>query len=228
MNIYANKNWVEQNIYESKNWVEQNFSKTPSIATVGQTIIVKAVDDNGKPIEWEAVDRTHYTIHENKTVTFNGDITDKEYIEVNPENGIGYVKISDDTPDMERFIGQNISLYYQGDVQSAIITADKVTDAQPESGSAYVVCNYVIVVTEDATGNELSLSKGIWSIYEGGVFYVTSISYKYDTVVPLDKKYLPEDVILPTVSSDDNGKILTVVDGVWQAVTLPNAEEASF
>ena len=28
----------------------------PEIATVGQTIVVKAVDENGKPIEWEAVD----------------------------------------------------------------------------------------------------------------------------------------------------------------------------
>jgi hypothetical protein len=29
---------------------------TPSVMSVGQTIIVKSVDENGKPIEWEAVD----------------------------------------------------------------------------------------------------------------------------------------------------------------------------
>lgn len=33
---------------------------------------------------------------------------------------------------------------------------------------------------------------------------------------------------IPTVTSDDNGKILRVVDGVWAAVTIPNANEVSF
>ncbi|MDY5611840.1 hypothetical protein [Dysosmobacter sp.] len=28
----------------------------PSVASVGQVIAVKAVDENGKPTEWEAVD----------------------------------------------------------------------------------------------------------------------------------------------------------------------------
>lgn len=32
----------------------------PTTAEVGQTIIVKAVDENGKPIEWEAVDNLRY------------------------------------------------------------------------------------------------------------------------------------------------------------------------
>lgn len=33
-----------------------SFIETPTTAEVGQTIVVKAVDDNGKPTEWEAVD----------------------------------------------------------------------------------------------------------------------------------------------------------------------------
>ena len=33
---------------------------------------------------------------------------------------------------------------------------------------------------------------------------------------------------LPPVTEADNGKVLTVVNGVWTAVELPNAEEASF
>lgn len=32
----------------------------PTTAKVGQTIIVKAIDENGKPIEWEAVDNLRY------------------------------------------------------------------------------------------------------------------------------------------------------------------------
>lgn len=36
------------------------------------------------------------------------------------------------------------------------------------------------------------------------------------------------NALLPSVTEADNGKILMVVDGVWQAVALPNAEEANF
>lgn len=41
-----------------------NKITAPETASVGQTIVVKAVDENGKPTEWEAVDsqpRTHWT-----------------------------------------------------------------------------------------------------------------------------------------------------------------------
>lgn len=33
---------------------------------------------------------------------------------------------------------------------------------------------------------------------------------------------------IPTVTADDNGKFLCVVDGAWAATTVPNAEEESF
>ena len=33
---------------------------------------------------------------------------------------------------------------------------------------------------------------------------------------------------LPAVTADNNGQLLQVVDGVWTAVTIPNAEDASF
>jgi hypothetical protein len=32
----------------------------PSTAKVGQTIIVKSIDENGKPVEWEAIDNLKY------------------------------------------------------------------------------------------------------------------------------------------------------------------------
>lgn len=37
-----------------------------------------------------------------------------------------------------------------------------------------------------------------------------------------------QSVGTPTVTTDDNGKFLRVVDGTWTATTVPNAEEASF
>ena len=33
---------------------------SPEVAEVNQLLSVKTVDENGKPIEWEVVDRTHY------------------------------------------------------------------------------------------------------------------------------------------------------------------------
>jgi len=49
-----------------------------------------------------------------------------------------------------------------------------------------------------------------------------------------DKQEVVDEVLsvmpgsLPTVTTEDNGKLLQVVDGSWAAVALPNAEEASF
>lgn len=43
-------------IYASQDWVAENTVLLPAVVTVGQSLIVKSVDENGKPIEWEAVD----------------------------------------------------------------------------------------------------------------------------------------------------------------------------
>lgn len=48
---------------------------TPTSAQVGQTIIVKSVDENGKPTEWEAVDRTHYDNEQLVGEFTNNDVT---------------------------------------------------------------------------------------------------------------------------------------------------------
>ena len=47
--IYADREYVDEKIL--------NKISAPATASVGQVIIVKSVDENGKPIEWEAVDR---------------------------------------------------------------------------------------------------------------------------------------------------------------------------
>lgn len=45
-----------------------------------------------------------------------------------------------------------------------------------------------------------------------------SIALNEDIDIKLDKKFLPEGVVLPEITSADNGKILKVVNGVWTAV----------
>lgn len=82
-----------QNLAKMSGYVEFKIFKefvTPKVTTaqVGQTIVVKAVDENGKPTEWEAVDpwvMTSTTEGSNKkfklTVDDNGSITIAEITE---------------------------------------------------------------------------------------------------------------------------------------------------
>ena len=42
-----------------------------------------------------------------------------------------------------------------------------------------------------------------------------------DNVVQLDEKFIPDSVKLPTVTEDDNGKTIGVVDGEWSVVDMP-------
>lgn len=47
---------LESEIIQGGGTVSGDYIPVPSTAEVGQTIVVKAVDENGKPTEWEAVD----------------------------------------------------------------------------------------------------------------------------------------------------------------------------
>ncbi len=51
--VYASKEYVDSKVFG-------NIS-VPATASVGQTIVVKSVDANGKPTEWEAVDMSIIT-----------------------------------------------------------------------------------------------------------------------------------------------------------------------
>lgn len=54
LKIYASQDWVDERL--SNVLLECDAIPVPASATVGQTIAVKSVDENGKPTEWEAVD----------------------------------------------------------------------------------------------------------------------------------------------------------------------------
>jgi hypothetical protein len=42
-------------IYASQDWVAENAVLPPAVATVGQSLIVKSVDENDKPTEWGTI-----------------------------------------------------------------------------------------------------------------------------------------------------------------------------
>jgi hypothetical protein len=48
---------MKKKIYASQDWVKEKIEeKFPATAEVGQLLSVKAIDENGKPIELEVVD----------------------------------------------------------------------------------------------------------------------------------------------------------------------------
>lgn len=55
-----------------------------------------------------------------------------------------------------------------------------------------------------------------------------AVSAEYDGSEPVEVVIPEGGSALPTVSAEDDGKILMVKNGEWTAVTLPNAEGASF
>lgn len=78
----------------------------------------------------------------------------------------------------------------------------------------------------DEEGNTMHVEKGIYFLNtkSGTTMYVSRFEYDINKIEP---KYINGDV-LPSVTADDNGKMLQVVDGAWQAVTIANAEEGAY
>lgn len=94
----------------------------------------------------------------------------------------------------------------------------------------------------DDTGEPFALmeapSQGIWmlqafdidaptdesdtKIIKFGIYGVTT------TIKKLDAKYIPDEVKLPEVTTEDNNKILQVVDGVWTSVALADSSVATY
>lgn len=86
---------------------------------------------------------------------------------------------------------------------------DGVTVTVPENG-IYVATT----MNDDGTPDPFSL--------------VTSASFFCNDVKTLDEMYLPEMANLPTVTTDDNGKILQVVDGAWAAVSITDGNTVAY
>jgi hypothetical protein len=69
------------------------------------------------------------------------------------------------------------------------------------------------------------LTAGVWTIYYPDTLYAKYIEYDCttpDQLKKLDIKYLPDEVILPIVSNDDENKVLGVRDGIWKAIDPSN------
>lgn len=80
--------------------------------------------------------------------------------------------------------------------------------------------NFKILMGNSNSLSSLPINNGyLYYIKDKNVFY---IDYENQRIK------INAENLLPTVSSDDNGKFLQVVDGVWTANLIPNAEGESF
>lgn len=77
--------------------------------------------------------------------------------------------------------------------------------------------------TNEVVGSISSSYGGSFTLYSAYIDttrtqHYMSIALNEDADIKLDKKFLPEGVVLPEVTSADEGKILKVVNGIWTAV----------
>lgn len=98
-------------------------------------------------------------------------------------------------------------------------SAQELTDEQ----KAQALANLGIEITVDDTFNADSenpvMNKVITAALTAASQQLTAMD---EAITALQGK------ALPAATTDDNGKFLRVVDGVWAAVAVTNAEEASF
>lgn len=162
------------------------------------------------------------------------DIIDKPFGEVttgsetltwNGEGGISglylHRKISDAVPTMADLAkGVRASKYYPGGDNFFDISPDRIiTDGR------VIVCDGVFTIILEDIGE---FTKGTY-FYKFDRNYTTSLTItgytgfnETTTIAKIDKKYLPD--IMPEVTTEDDGKFLCVVDGVW-AASIPSAED---
>lgn len=139
-----------------------------------------------------------------------------------------YVKISNDAPDSNFFLGKQYSargFFSDNEVDfDATISEQHLT---PISDGAYAVVETTLVVTTDSVVfNGVTLTKGIWSASE---YLDASFKYYwwkiYDPAKTIEEKYLPDTVVK---SSDLQGKILInpEIASVGQLMMVEEVDES--
>lgn len=137
-------------------------------------------------------------------LTFDGDITGKEIIEVEP--GVYLVKISDKIPTYEEIIGSVISIIQNGENMTLEVSEEYMLDLF----GALSVGEFLFVSESDKIVNGLQFSKGVWFAWMGEnntpTAYVSEFSW-YGTVEgelkPVEEKYIPDTIARQKIYGHD-------------------------
>ena len=164
-------------------------------AEVGQTIVVKEVDANGKPTKWEAVDyqpRTHWDEM--------GEILPEKVIEIDPDTGLGVILSGTGTYTK----GQPYVVHYNGNAYQCVAQAYE-EEVEEGTFAEIGVClgNMDLMTGMGDSGEpfvllisypEFAESAGMWGSV-ASLDGAESVMLSIDGLVPhkIPEKYLPQD-----------------------------------
>ena len=166
-------------------------------AKVGQTIVVKEVDANGKPTAWESAEyqpRTHWeetTTIKGDTLTWDGNTDGLTNVSA---DGATMYCISDATPTMDDFANGFTVIKTTGEIIE--LTSSVVADYD-----GMLMCDYFYIIPTDnyVLGGEIVFEKAGFYVSPDATIPFSSFTIpnygkfvsEQTTVKPMDEKYMP-------------------------------------
>ena len=186
----------------------------PATAEVGQTVVVKAVDANGKPTEWEAADMTSGV----QPDWNQNDATQPDYVKNRPLYTGGPVETTFVEDSTVSFTRNEHSGFYLGSLQSTFVATVGETYKVSWDGTTYE-CTCVDYNGNTVIGNLSRMGAGpdtgepfTMMIHnrvgieiataDTSASHTFSISGMVESVVKIDRKYLPKAAFITYDSSN--------------------------
>lgn len=180
--------------------------------------------------DWEAQEATSASFIKNKpffdtreygnvTVTFDGDMTGKETLNV--DEGVYMVKVSDKAPSKEELIGASASMFDNGQTLTATVTSDMIYDLG--NGNLGIGENMCAVIQNEFKLGNVTVSRGLWAtcMQQNGVSvrYPSKFSWYGLTsgeLKKIEEKYLPtEELDLDIVITQVQDAEGNTTDPTW-------------
>ena len=214
---------------------DADYISAPATATVGQTIVVKSVDENGKPTEWEAADvggglPEGAIAHQQLVTDANGNTAweDKLAYAYNSETVIMPETVCEFVGDSSYWNNAELPTFtleldkeYKVMWDGTAYTCVGVTDGE----SGVMLGNSSLLGSSSDTGEPFAIfynpSNGVSACSATSGNHMFSIGGIEETVKTIDPKYLPDDVILAPEGSQTHQQLVTDADGVvkWEERT---------
>lgn len=190
-------------------------------ATVGQTVKIKAVDENGKPTEWEAADMPEQIqgdwnqnddtqpdyvknrpFYSNRTEALNLSLEDFTFHD--DGTGMGYYTYECSEPILVDFNLDNINYYISGTANSGeAFACNKTVNAYiSEDGSFHDDTNYYYLTMSRNSDNNLSieLAEFGYNQFKGAL---TFILYK-GVLKKIPVEYMPDEIYTDIINTVDS------------------------
>ena len=221
----------------------------------GQMPVVKTIDAQGRPVEWEPADvsgGSDVFIITVGTTTDNDDGTysftpDKTYEEVNTailnkkQCYVVYIDVYYPLARVQERVSDDGVTYVASAIFTVALKGLAMQSITMSNGLHGDTATWVIQATETATSFPSNPSKGQVLYYQTGIgrgWHATNIGSSLATDFTgiikgangkLAQAEAGTDYMAPVaVTTADNGKFLRVVEGAWAAATIDNANGVSF